>query len=322
MIYFDHILYLPYSNINIKFKEINTEQQIFLTKVNLSLQTSYSDLYEFYNSTLDVISKCIKNYDEFKKIDIIEYVLFMTKLRCISNGNVLELSITEDEENSSKKKIILNLNSFIKNLLEFNEFVFNDINNIIQEKNCKIVLKWPSINCIELLFKNLKNKNVNYNFINDIMYEYINFIEINDNKIIFENFSEKEKKEVLNSLTSRLTTKIENKILEISNLLIEQNFLSIDFFKNYKFNFYNLNFMMFIKIFFSFDIKSIYKEIYMLSGSGLESSYILNMSPNERKIYFSIINENNKNNNSEESQVGNNKSLEDLAIEFNQISNK
>jgi hypothetical protein len=60
----------------------------------------------------------------------------------------------------------------------------------------------------------------------------------------------------------------------------------------------------------------------MLSGSGLESSYILNMSPNERKTYFSIINENNKNNNSEESQVGNNKSLEDLAIEFNQISNK
>jgi hypothetical protein len=46
------------------------------------------------------------------------------------------------------------------------------------------------------------------------------------------------------------------------------------------------------------------------------------MSPNERKIYFSIINENNKSQDSSETQIGNNKSLEDLAVEFNQVANK
>jgi len=206
--------------------------------------------------------------------------------------------------------------------LDFNEYIFSTKNNIIEEKNFKVFLKWPSISSIELFFNALNKSNLNYNFINEIMYEFIDFIEINNNKISFKNFSIEEKKEVLNSLTSRVVNKIENKILEISNLLIDQDFLSIDFFKDYKFNFYNLNFIMFIKIFFSFDIKSIYKEIYTLSGSGMDASYILNMSPNERKIYFSIISENNKSNNSEESQVGNNKSLEDLAIEFNEMSNK
>jgi hypothetical protein len=322
MTYFDHTLDLPYSNVNLKFKEINTSQQIFLCKLNLSLQNSPSDLYEFYKSTLDVISDCVKNYNDFKKIDIIEYVLFMTKLRCISNGSVIEFMISQENDDVTKKKVILNLNNFIKKLLDFNEFILNGENNIIQEKNIKIFLKWPSLNSIDLLYNNLNDKNINYDFLDDLTYEFISYIEINNVKISFENFLIDQKKEILNSFTSGLKNKIQNKILEISNLLIDEEFLSIDFLKNYKFNFYNLSFIMFVKIFFSFDIKSIYKEIYALSVNNLDTKYILDMSPNERKIYFSIINESNKSQDSGESQIGNNKSLEDLAIEFNQVANK
>jgi hypothetical protein len=322
MTYFDHTLDLPYSNVNLKFKEINTSQQIFLCKLNLSLQNSPSDLYEFYKSTLDVISDCVKNYNDFKKIDIIEYVLFMTKLRCISNGSVIEFMISQENDDVTKKKVILNLNNFIKKLLDFNEFILNGENNIIQEKNIKIFLKWPSLNSIDLLHNNLNDKNINYDFLDDLTYEFISYIEINNVKISFENFLIDQKKEILNSFTSGLKNKIQNKILEISNLLIDEEFLSIDFLKNYKFNFYNLSFIMFVKIFFSFDIKSIYKEIYALSVNNLDTKYILDMSPNERKIYFSIINESNKSQDSGESQIGNNKSLEDLAVEFNQVANK
>jgi hypothetical protein len=322
MTYFDHTLDLPYSNVNLKFKEINTSQQIFLCKLNLSLQNSPSDLYEFYKSTLDVISDCVKNYNDFKKIDIIEYVLFMTKLRCISNGSVIEFMISQENDDVTKKKVILNLNNFIKKLLDFNEFILNGENNIIQEKNIKIFLKWPSLNSIDLLYNNLNDKNINYDFLDDLTYEFISYIEINNVKISFENFLIDQKKEILNSFTSGLKNKIQNKILEISNLLIDEEFLSIDFLKNYKFNFYNLSFIMFVKIFFSFDIKSIYKEIYALSVNNLDTKYILDMSPNERKIYFSIINESNKSQDSGESQIGNNKSLEDLAVEFNQVANK
>lgn len=322
MTYFDHTLDLPYSNVNLKFKEINTSQQIFLCKLNLSLQNSPSDLYEFYKSTLDVISDCVKNYNDFKKIDIIEYVLFMTKLRCISNGSVIEFIISQENDDVTKKKVILNLNNFIKKLLDFNEFILNGENNIIQEKNIKIFLKWPSLNSIDLLYNNLNDKNINYDFLDDLTYEFISYIEINNVKISFENFLIDQKKEILNSFTSGLKNKIQNKILEISNLLIDEEFLSIDFLKNYKFNFYNLSFIMFVKIFFSFDIKSIYKEIYALSVNNLDTKYILDMSANERKIYFSIINESNKSQDSGESQIGNNKSLEDLAVEFNQVANK
>jgi hypothetical protein len=322
MVYFDHTLDLPYSNVNLKFKEINTSQQIFLCKLNLSLQNSYSDLYEFYKSTLDVISDCVKNYDDFKKIDIIEYVLFMTKLRCISNGSVIEFMISQEDGDISKKKVILNLNNFIKKLLDFNNIILNGENNIIQEKNIKIFLKWPSLNSIDLLYNSLNDKNLNYDFLDELMYEFISHIEINNITISFKNFSIDQKKEILNSFTSGLKNKIQNKILEISNLLISEEFLTIDFLKNYKFNFYNLSFIMFVKIFFSFDIRSIYKEIYALSVNGLNTKYILDMSPNERKIYFSIINENNKSQDSGESQIGNNKSLEDLAVEFNQVANK
>lgn len=324
MIYFDHILELPYSKVILKFKELTTSQQIFICKLNLSLQNSPSELYDFYISTLDIISDCVNNYQDFKKIDILEYVLFMTKLRCISNGNIIEFVVSNENDEFAKKKIILNLNHFIKKILDFNENILNGENNLIQEKDINVLLKWPSINCIEPFLKILKTENVNYDFLDDIMYEFISHLEINNTTIYFNNFDSIQKREIINKFTVNFKNKIQNKILEICNLLIDEELLDIDFLKNYKFNFFNLNFIMFVKLFFSFDMRSIYKEIFLLSSNGLDSKYILDMSPNERKIYFSIINENNKSSSDspEDSGVGNNKTLEDLAFEFNEFTDK
>jgi hypothetical protein len=75
-------------------------------------------------------------------------------------------------------------------------------------------------------------------------------------------------------------------------------------------------------MFFSNDIRSLYQEIYILSSFNLPPSYILNISPSERKIYFSIIEEQQKRNQEKgNGGVGDitpksNQNLEDLALEF------
>ena len=96
----------------------------------------------------------------------------------------------------------------------------------------------------------------------------------------------------------------------------------ISAFKDHKFNFYNLNFIDFIRLFFSYDVKSIYKEIFYMANQGLNPDYILKISPSERRIYSAIIEEKRK---LESNQDGYNydkigkkisSEVEELALEF------
>jgi hypothetical protein len=107
--------------------------------------------------------------------------------------------------------------------------------------------------------------------------------------------------------------------------LIDTNLLGLEHFKDQKFTIYGIGFMSFLKIFFSYDIKSLYIEIHHLATNGLSPDYVLNISPSERKLYISIINEINKAKSETSSSssgwadiIKNHKSVDDLAVEFNQ----
>ena len=59
------------------------------------------------------------------------------------------------------------------------------------------------------------------------MYEFISYVEINNIKIYFNNFDYAQKKEMMNGFIINFKNKIQNKILELCNLLIDEELLDI-----------------------------------------------------------------------------------------------
>jgi hypothetical protein len=84
-----------------------------------------------------------------------------------------------------------------------------------------------------------------------------------------------------------------------------------------------MNFVEHIKIIFSYDLKSLYKEIYYLAVNNLPPEFVFQISDFERKTFLTIIQEENQkseqsdNNSSEYSDA-----IKKLAVEFNQDLNK
>jgi hypothetical protein len=321
MQYYNHNLDLPYSKLNIKFRELTTNEQLVLSKTNLILEYNTSGFYEYFNFLNDVIKNCVKDYNDILKLDIIEFVLLITKIRSISIGNTIEFFLeNKDDSDIKKQKITLNLNYFIKKLYEVSNNFFEDDNNKIIDKNITVTLKYPSIKNIEM-FSNTKT----YDNFNESIVEFIDEVEINKFKIKFSNFDNNQKQDFLDKLSITIKQKIEEKIFNVLNKLIDTNLLGLEYFKDQKFTIYGIGFMSFLKIFFSYDIKSLYIEIHHLATNGLSPDYVLNISPSERKLYISIINEINKAKSETSSSssgwadiIKNHKSVDDLAVEFNQ----
>lgn len=312
--YFNHSLDLPYSNLTIKYRELTTQEQILLSKINLTIPYTNDGFYEYFCFLNDILKNCVKDPSMLDNIDIIEYVMFVTKLRVLSIGNTIEFVIENtDQENIKKQKIIINLSFFIKELYNATKIFLDEK---IFEKNININFKWPSVKDINIFLKASEIE-----IINKTLGEFIKDIKVQNASINFESFNNQQKQDLLDKLSINLKQKIENKIISTLESLMDKNLLGIEYFKNQKFSIYGFGFISFLRMFFSYDIKNLFQEIHYLSDSGLDSNYILNISPSERKIYINIVNENNKakqSSSSGESSIGTSKTLEDLAVEFNQ----
>jgi hypothetical protein len=315
MDYYNHSLDLPFSKTNLKFRELNTAEQLALAKANLTIDNKTEvGSFEYFNFLNETVKNCIKDYNNFLNLDIIEYTMFITKLRSISIGSSIQFLVEKKENDSvTKQKINLNLNYFLKSLYEETNNFFENKNNIISEKNILIYLKWPNIKNINLFLKN-------NNLYEDSIFEFIDKISINNIEIDFQKFNNNQKKELIEKFSISFKKKLESKIFEQLEKLMSKNLTGIDYFKEQKFSIYGMIFVNFLRLFLSNDIKSIYSEIYYLCSNNLNAQYVYDLSPSERKIYISIINE-SKSTPSEDdwtSALGNNRSLEDLAVEFNQ----
>ena len=87
MQYYNYSAELPFSKKTLKFREITTEEQLILAKANLSFPNDKTNYFDFNNFVIETLSNCIENKNDFKKLNIIDFVLFLTKIRIISIGN-------------------------------------------------------------------------------------------------------------------------------------------------------------------------------------------------------------------------------------------
>jgi hypothetical protein len=324
MNYYNYSVDLPYTKTKIGYRELNTQEQLLLAKANISFSNDKESIYGYNEFAFDVVLNCIKNKEDFKKINIIEYVMFLIKLRIVSIGSTIDFLLKTETESKTKTKIQIDLKKYIINLYEATKYFELEDNSILNDKNVEIKINWPNIKSIKT-FNDLSVKN-EYEIINDSLCEYIEYVKIKNDKLLFLELDHESKIKLFEKIPLSVKSKIQTKILESLKILSEYKLFGISFFDEYIFNFYNLSFIEHIKMFFSYDLKSLYQEIFFLSSYKLTPEYILSISHAERRIYSSIIEEQNKKQEKDsssdipDSQLEGNsaysESIKNLALEF------
>jgi len=318
--FFNYSTELPFSKKIIKFRELKTREQIALAKANLSFPSDNNNHLDYHCFVLKTIKNCLEEPDQLNDINIIDYVLFVTKLRIISIGSVIELISESKNKDVSKVKTKINLNNFLKNLYVCStEALFDDI---VEENEIQVKIGWPMTHSITLFQKLLKEKTSQYQTFAESFQEFVENINYKDKKIPFSTYKSQEKITLIEKLSASLIKKTQERVLGVLKFIMKYDLWEVSTFNGYNFNFYSLNFIDFIRLFFSYDIKSIYQEIYYMGKEGISPEYILNLSPSERKIHLSIIEESKKTEKDESSydyesiDKKSSSALEDLAVEF------
>jgi hypothetical protein len=316
---------LPFSKKVINFKELTTKNQLEIEKINHYYPSSIEYYMEYHNNFLKVLKRCVENFEEVLSLDIIEYLLLCLKLRITSIGNVLELQIKSDNSKVKFTKISLDLQDILKNILLASENSLVNRELIYEDKGLTIKFGWPDIKSIKN-FHNLFFSTLSFQEkVLMTIPEFIKEIEVNNDIIDFKNLNFDQKEKMLLNFPASIKNDIQKAVLENINNLSNYDIFEISYFKDQKLNFYNLIYIELIKLIFSQNPKRIYEEIYILSNFNMSSEYVLNMSPSERKIYLSFIEAQKKSQNptSEPSSIpvnnGNNRSLEDLSVEFGDL---
>jgi hypothetical protein len=323
---YNYVLDLPFTKTKLKFREINTNEQFALAKANLSFPNDKNSLFEYNNYVHDLLLNCISNKEDFKKINIIEYVLFITKLRTISIGNTIEFLL--NNESKVKTKIQIDLREYLSNLykasLVFEKEKDRTIVETVKGNTVKIKLNWPNLNSLPFFFELASKKSNEIEIINYSLQEFIETVELGNQVADCTQYTPKERTKMLDILPASIKLKIQEIVLNALKTLINYDVFSVSYFKDQKFNFYSLSFVEHIKMFFSNDVKSLHQEIFYLSSYGLPPSYVMEISALERKIYISIIDEQRKkqeDNSNENLPISNvSQSVKDLALEFGDIA--
>jgi len=305
--YYIYNITLPYSNICFRFRELKSKEQLILSKTHTLLPTDKLNNLSYASLLYDVISNCTENKKDLKKINFIDYILYVLKIRAYSCGESITLEIKEgteeDEEYEEelerskpirKSKIIVSLNSFTQKLYEQSQNIIKE--NIIETSGYKIFLSWPLIDSEQLFLEIVKN-NSGLDAIIDTSGFYIDKIICDQTKTInFANLSPSERIKIFNKLPQFLQSKIYDKIYAINAEMGKIKLFGEQ--KNWdsSINFYNGSYQNYLRIFLSENLRILHRKYFILASKRIDMNYIDNLSVGEREIYYNFILEDHKKN--------------------------
>lgn len=282
---------MPFSGKTLRYRELSTKEQLILSKANVMLPLQDEFIKEYAQILLEVASNCVLNPKDLLDLNIIEYIMFLTKLRIVCIGPFIELEfepLESEKEMAQKVKITLDLNIFLKTLYDIalNSF---DQKPLIFE-NLKIYFDWPNIKS-EKVFLKLPPQQIDINFILDTVCEYIKEIKTPENNILLNSFTHEQKIKLYETLPLAAQAKIQSKVLGMVKNISEHplfNFTKLD---GWRFSFYNTTYQEILRLFFSFNLHNIYQEYYALASKKIDPQCVDNLSISERKIFISFIEE-------------------------------
>lgn len=304
---------MPFCGKNIVFREIKSKEQLALAKANFSMPVEDGEPKLYTTFLKKIIFDCIENKEVLKELNLIEYILFATKLRIVSFGSNVELqyNVENNNEDIKKTKVIIDLNVFLKNLYQASLQLSSQK---IQVNGIDIFLSWPnqSTENYFLDFDSIKS-------ITESIFHFIKTIKIKNDIIDLWSFDIEERMRIFDSLPISIRFKIQSEVLKALEYQASCDLFGIKQLSNYKFSFFNKTYVDILRLFFSFDLKSIYSEYYILGTKKIDLNFIDENTVTERKVYMSYVDEERKAreaSNSSGSSFQGSSSLEDLAREF------
>ena len=290
MHFYLYTVQLPLSNKTLRYRELLSCEQLALSKANIMLPLQKEFLEEYAQILIEVISNCLQHKEQIYDLNIIEYILFLTKLRTISSGSQIELEYEadKDETNTSKIKITVDLNTFLRNLYESSIEAMPE--DKISYKHFEVIIDWPNVKS-EKYFLNLQKNSLNMNFVVESVCEYIKEIKIQNQTILLKDYTHEQKIEIYENLPLSLQNKIQEKVLAAIKILAEKDLFGLPKLNNFRFSLYNPNYQEFLRLFFADSLKNIYKEYYVLASKKVNPEYTDKLTLSERKTYISLIEE-------------------------------
>jgi hypothetical protein len=286
MLEYIHNIEMPFCGKNINFRELTNLEQIYISKANIVMppENKEPELYSSYFK--NIVFNCVQNKEVLKELNLIEYILFITKLRMTCFGSDIELSYNQENENDEYKNVKINieLQSFMQNLYNGSSCLER---NPITINNIEIVLNWP-LQTSENYFLKLDS---DVNSVISSLPEFVSEIRIKDKIIKMLDYSIEQKQDIFNNLPVAVRTRIQNEILKSLQTLSTQDLFGIKHLSNYKFSFFNKLYQDIIRLFFSFDLRGLYREYYILASKRIPPFYLDNKTSTDKKIYLSILEE-------------------------------
>lgn len=277
---------MPYYGSKIFYRELNVKEQLCLSKAHVRLPLNEEYAEDYSRVLFEVVRGCVKNKKDFDQLNIIDYILFLCKLRIISIGENLELQSEEkslEEELPIKIKLNVNLPHMMMNLYEASK-ILKDCEEIYIDQ-LKVKLNWPSLKCETFFVKKSDNKLL------DSVALFIENFTLNNKYFDLSKYSAEQKIITFDNFPARYQIKIQEIVFEKLKTFIETDIFDEKLSKHIMFNFYNLSYQMMLRLFFADNLKKLYHQYYIFASRNLLPSYVDKISIAEKNVFYSFIEE-------------------------------
>jgi hypothetical protein len=277
--YYTHALQFPYTDTILVFKEFNNKQYLNLIKSNTNLPPEPDYRIDYHQTVLDIISDCLKHKSKIHNLNIIEYLMLCIRLRTISIGHTIELSINSDKNKNSKA--IINFFDLLKNVYDIAEYIKNY--KTIKENDIEVHLDWPMLSDEEFFLANIKDEQIE-KFLKSLPF-FIDKIIIKDKTFDFRSFNPTQKNELLETIPVSVKNIIQTNVLSLLKEISTIPLFEMEEFNDYKLEFYNATIQDLIRFIFSGDEKNIIQENIFLKKNNFTFDEINELTPLEKAEY-------------------------------------
>jgi hypothetical protein len=281
---------MPLSEIKIFYKELNNRQFLALSKINLILPLNEETAVDYATIFREIVLESIKNKEDFLKLNIIDYILFLAKLREVTIGEDLELYVKEANVSDMPVKFNLKISSFIQRLYSLAKECLP--NNNLTFDNFNVEIDWPNLQEEEFFLKKIPQDSLSLadKVISSIPY-FIKKITFDSNCINLINLNFEERTQIYNKLPFSIRQNIQSLIIEAVLKLKNGDVWNVKHLQEFSngIDLYSISYQGILRLFFSDDISGILEEYYMLASKGVVPFYLDSISVAERKVYMTLF---------------------------------
>ena len=290
MEYYPYALQFPFTKTILNFRELTCYEQLLLCKINNTLPSTSEYRTDYLEVLIELLQSTLKNKSKINDLDIIEFLMFTIRLRCVSINSFIEFAVEGNDEKN--KKIKFDLHNLLKNVYNTGQILHEY--DTIESEDTLIKLRWPDLSG-EYHFLNLIDKDNTEKFLST-MCEFVDFIKIKDNTFIFKSLDTKQRKELFDLLPVSLQNIIQTNIVSLLQKISDEPLFELQEFSNYKFEFYNSTIQDIIRFVFANNENSLMVENVFLIGKGFTLNDLNTMSPVAKQNYINhfIEQDNNK----------------------------